>query len=215
VLPKQETQLWRSLVAANSIFIYGASGHGKVIADIIQASGFTVGGWIDDDATKPFLSWEDFCALHSHASIALGLGSNELRYAIAKKIKHAGHSLPVLIHPTAVVSPSASLQEGSVVMPLCVINAETKIAAGTIINSGSIIEHNCSIGEYVHISPNSSIAGNVKIGNFTHIGIGTSIIQGITIGEESIIGAGSVIITNLPDHVTAVGIPAKIIKGMP
>ena len=201
-------------MAANSIFIYGASGHGKVIADIIQASGFTVGGWIDDDATKSFLSWEDFCALHAQASIALGIGSNELRYAIAKKIKQAGHSLPVLIHPTAVVSPSASLQEGSVVMPLCVINAETKIAAGTIINSGSIIEHDCSIGEYVHISPNSSIAGNVKIGNFTHIGIGTSVIQGITIGEQSIIGAGATVISNLPDHITAVGTPAKIIKGM-
>jgi UDP-N-acetylbacillosamine N-acetyltransferase len=201
-------------VAANSIFIYGASGHGKVIADIIQASGFTVGGWIDDDTTKNCLSWSDFCTLHSHANIALGIGSNILRSTIVAKIKQAGHNLPVLIHPTAVVSPSAILQEGTVVMPLCVINADVKIAAGAIINSGSVIEHDCTIGDYVHISPNSSIAGNVTIGNYTHIGIGTSIIQGITIGEKSIIGAGATVITNLPNQITAVGIPAKIIKGI-
>jgi len=202
-------------VASNTIFIYGASGHGKVIADIVQASGFIFGGFIDDDPAKNCLSWKDFCALHAQGSLALGIGSNHIRSAIAEKIKQAGYTLPVLIHPTAVISPSAVLKEGTVVMPLCIVNADTKIASGAIINSGSVIEHDCSIGEYVHISPSSSIAGNVTIGSYTHIGIGTAIIQGITIGEESIVGAGSAVITNLPDHITAVGIPAKIIKGMP
>lgn len=202
-------------MAANNIYIYGASGHGKVIADIIQASGYTLGGWIDDDKTKNCLSWEDFCALHVQASIALGIGSNYIRSTVAKKVKLAGHNLPILIHPTAVVSPSVLLKEGSVVMPLCVINADTQIGAGVIINSGSVIEHDCLIGEYVHISPSSAIAGNVKIGEFTHIGIGASVIQGITIGEKSIIGAGTTVISNLPNHITAVGTPAKIIKGMP
>lgn len=200
-------------MAANKIFIYGASGHGKVIADIIQASGFSVGGWIDDDTEKGCFSWDDFCTLHTQANIALGIGSNNLRSIIAEKIKQAGHNLPILIHPTAVISPLALLKEGSVVMPLCVINADTTIGTGTIINSGSVVEHDCCIGNYVHISPNSSLAGNVTIGDYTHIGIGASIIQGITIGEESIIGAGSTIISNLPDHITAVGTPAKIIKG--
>ncbi|MDP3301467.1 MAG: acetyltransferase [Sulfuricurvum sp.] len=201
-------------MAENNIYIYGASGHGKVIADIIQASGFTLCGWIDDDKTKNCLSWDDFCALQTQANIALGIGSNHIRAAIAKKIKLAGYKLPVLIHPSAIVSPSAILKEATVVMPLCVINADTKIATGAIVNSGSIIEHDCYIGEYVHISPNSSIAGNVTIGNYTHIGIGTSIIQGITIGEESVIGAGATVICNLPSHITAVGTPAKIIKGL-
>lgn len=202
------------MATTKTIFIYGASGHGKVIADIIHASGFTVGGWIDDDPSKNCLSWDHFCTLHQHAQIALGIGSNTLRSTIAKKIKTAGHTLPVLIHPTAVVSPSASLKGGSVVMPLCVINSEAKIGEGTIINSGSIIEHNCSIGNYVHISPNSSLAGNVTIGDYTHIGIASTIIQGLTIGKESVIGAGSTVISNLPDRITAVGIPAKIIKGI-
>lgn len=201
-------------MAENNIYIYGASGHGKVIADIIQASGLTLCGWIDDDKTKNCLSWEDFCALQTQANIALGIGSNHLRAAIAKKIKLAGYKLPVLIHPSAIVSPSAILKEGTVVMPLCVINADTQIAEGVIINSGSIIEHDCRIGDYVHISPNSSIAGNVTIGDNTHIGIGTTIIQGITIGEESIVGAGTTVICNLPSHVTAIGTPAKIIKGL-
>lgn len=202
-------------MATNAIFIYGASGHGKVVADIIQATGYTLGGWIDDDKTKNCLSWEDFCALHVQADIALGIGSNYIRAIVAKKIKSAGYNLPVLIHPTAVVSPSAILKEGTVIMPLCIINADTQIESGTIVNSGSVIEHDCFIGEYTHISPNNSIAGNVTIGKYTHIGIGASVIQGITIGEESVIGAGATVICNLPDHITAVGVPAKIIKGMP
>ena len=196
-----------------TIFIYGASGHGKVIADIIHASGFTVGGWIDDDPSKNCLSWDHFCTLHQHAQIALGIGSNTLRSAIAKKIKSAGHALPILVHPTAAISPSASLKEGSIVMPLCVINAEAKIGEGAIINSGSIIEHDCNLGNYVHISPNSSLAGNVTIGDYTHIGISATVIQGVIIGKESIIGAGSTVISNLPNGITAAGTPAKIIKG--
>lgn len=198
----------------NNVYIYGASGHGKVIADIIQASGYTLAGWIDDDKSKNCLSWEDFCTLHTQANIALGIGSNHIRASIANKIKSAGYNLPIFIHPTAVISPSAMIKEGTVVMPLCIVNADTHIESGTIINSGSVIEHDCFIGEYAHISPNSSIAGNVIIGKYTHIGIGASIIQGITIGEESAIGAGATVICNLPSHVTAIGTPAKIIKGL-
>lgn len=209
------TRRWKnSMATTKNIFIYGASGHGKVVADIIRACGFTIGGWIDDNPEKGCLTWEDFCALHNNALVALGLGSSQARSTIARKIKSAGHILPVLIHPTAVVSPSAILKEGTVVMPLCVINADAKIEAGAIINSGSIIEHDCHIGNYVHVSPNSSIAGNVKIGDYTHIGIGTSIIQGISIGEESVIGAGATVTRSLPARVTAVGTPAKIIKGL-
>lgn len=202
-------------MATNTIFIYGASGHGKVVADIIHACGFTLGGWIDDDPSKGYLSWETFCTLNSNAKVALGIGSNRIRSHIAHKIRSAGHALPILIHPSAVVSPSAIFQEGTVVMPLCIINADATIGAGTIINSGSIIEHDCRIGNYAHLSAHSSLAGNVTIGDYTHIGISASVIQRVSIGQESIIGAGATVISNLPDCITAVGIPAKIIKGIP
>lgn len=192
------------------IFIYGASGHGKVVADIIQSCGYKMGGWIDDREIENIYSWEAFCSTHPSAHIALGIGDNTSRAKIYHKISKAGYHLPVLIHPSAVVSASAMLKEGTVIMPLAVVNAETHIGYGCIINSGSIVEHDCDIQDFVHISPNTALAGNVHIGHHTHIGIGSSIIQNITIGSNSIIGAGSVVIDNLPDNCTAVGIPASV-----
>ena len=194
------------------IYIYGNSGHGKVIADIALASGYTIAGWIDDGIENDAADWKTFIQTHKAGAIALGIGNNHTRSELSKKITQMGYKLPVLIHPSAIVSPSASIAYGTVVMPLCVINANTVIGEGVIINSGAVIEHDCIIEDYVHISPNTSLAGNVKIGKFTHVGIGTSIIQNLVIGENTIIGAGSAVICNIPDNCTAVGVPSKIIR---
>ncbi len=194
------------------IYIYGMSGHGRVVADVALACGYTIAGWIDDSDTNDVPNWETFERSHTNSAIALGIGDNLSRSRITDKIILAGHSLPLLIHPSAIISPSASIEAGTVVMPLCVINANAVIAKGSIINSGAIIEHDCILGEYAHISPNVSLAGGVTIGDFTHIGIGSAILQKITVGQNTIVGAGSVVINNLPDNCTAVGVPAKIIR---
>lgn len=197
-------------MAVDEIFIYGASGHGKVILDILQSCGYKLGGWIDDREIENIYSWKAFCLTHPSAHIALGIGDNTSREKIYTKITDAGFHLPVLVHPSAVISPYAVIGAGTVVMPLSVINADARIGDGCIINSGSIVEHDCDIQDFVHISPNVALAGNVHIGHHTHIGIGSNIIQNITIGSNSIIGAGSVVIDNLPDNCTAVGIPASV-----
>jgi len=190
------------------IYIYGINGHGQVVADIATACGYTIAGWIDDGAnTAP--DWETFIQTHPSSIIALGVGNNLLRAQLAKKILKHRYDLPALIHPSAVISPSAIIAQGVVVMPLSVINAHVNIAQGVIINSGAIVEHDCTIGEFSHISPNVALAGGVSIGNMSHIGIGSSIIQNISIGSSSMVGAGSVVIHNIPDECTAVGIPCK------
>ncbi|HIC96179.1 TPA: transferase, partial [Candidatus Bipolaricaulota bacterium] len=81
-----------------------------------------------------------------------------------------------------------------------------------IINTGATIDHDCVIEDYVHISPGVHLAGNVKLGELSHIGIGASAVQRVKIGKGVIIGAGAVVIDDIPDHVTAVGVPARVIK---
>lgn len=199
-------------MAPTDIFIYGASGHGKVVADIIRCCGHTLAGWIDDKPSANTLSWDQFCSLHPNGTIALGIGKNISRECIAKKVSESGYSIAILIHPSAIISDSAVIKKGSVVMPLAIINADTVIGEGCIVNSGAIVEHDCILENYVHISPNATIAGGVHIKNNTHVGIGSTIIQNITIGSNTVIAAGSVVIKDVSDNVLAAGIPALIKK---
>ncbi|MCX6073152.1 MAG: acetyltransferase [Campylobacterales bacterium] len=197
---------------ATDIFIYGASGHGKVIADIIRCSGHTLAGWIDDKPGVGTMLWDQFCSLHPNATIALGIGENTVRESILKKVCESGYSLATLIHPSAIISDSAIIKEGSVIMPLAVVNADALIGKGCIINSGAIVEHDCVLGNYVHISPNATLAGGVEIKNNTHVGMGALILQNITIGANSVIAAGSVVTKDVSDNVLVAGVPALIKK---
>lgn len=197
--------------ATKSIYIYGKSGHGSVISDIALANGYEDIIYIDDDCAKKDVSKYDK-NLDKNIPFALGIGDNLTREKIAHKLINDGFNLATLIHPSAIVSKSANIKNGSVVMPLCVINANAQIGVGVIINSGSIIEHDCKIDDFVHVSPNASLAGAVSVGKLTHIGLNSSIKECIKIGENSIIGAGSVVINNIEDNAVYVGNPAKIIR---
>jgi len=192
----------------NKIAIYGASGHGKVIADIARSIGYDDIIFIDD-GDNDFLTFEDFFKRYQKSiPIALGIGENRIRKIIYDKLKKYGICIKTLIHKTSSVSPLAVIGEGTVVMPLSVVNADAFIGKGVILNSSCVIEHDNQIGDFVHISPNASLAGNVKVGEFSHIGIGSSIIQGINIGKNSIVGAGSVVIRDVNDFAKIAGVPA-------
>jgi UDP-N-acetylbacillosamine N-acetyltransferase len=193
----------------NTLAIYGQSGHGKVVADIALACGFSTILWIDDDPQKEqALSYDTFKKLYPNIPVALGIGDNFLRQKIFEKITYDNLSIPPLIHPSAIISKSATIDTGSVVMPLAIINADSHITKGVIINSGAIIEHDCHLGNFVHVSPGSALAGGVSVGALTHIGIGSSIIQNITIGSQSIIAAGSSVVSNVASNVMVAGAPA-------
>ncbi|MCX6060733.1 MAG: acetyltransferase [Campylobacterales bacterium] len=199
-------------MAPTDIFIYGASGHGKVVADIIRCSGHTLAGWIDDKPNTHTYTWEQFCTLHPRATIALGIGENTARESIAKRVLEAGYYLPILIHPSAIISDSAIIKMGSVVMPLAIVNADALIGEGCIVNSGAIVEHDCILDNYVHLSPNATLAGGVHVKKSTHIGMGALILQNIKIGASSVVAAGSVVTKDVSDNILVAGIPAIIKK---
>lgn len=191
-----------------TIYIYGKSGHGSVVRDIALANGFEKIIYIDDDESKLGVYRYDN-KLNKDIQIALGIGDNKTRKAIALKIIEDGFKLATLIHPSAIISPLAKFESGTVVMPLCVINANVSIGKGCILNSSCVVEHDCKIKDFVHISPNASLAGNVEIGELTHVGIGSNIIEGIKIGKNNIIGASSAVINDIEDNLMYAGVPAK------
>ena len=190
------------MAKTKKIYIYGASGHGLVVADIARSSGYDEIVFLDDASEFKFSPELE------KADIIIAIGQNKTREMISKRVEAAGFEIVNLIHKSAVVSESAVLEKGVVVMPNAVINAKAHIKEGAIINSGAVIEHECDIGKFAHISPNAALAGNVSVGEFTHIGIGSSVIQGIKIGKNCIIGAGSVVVRDIKDGIKAYGVPA-------
>ena len=197
------------------MYLFGASGHCKVVIDIIDAAKeFKIESVIDHNPKSnlifdiPILNFNLIDSFEDKQFI-VSIGDNKKRKKVVKIINT---NYLKAIHPQSVISKYSTVLEGTVVMAGVIINANSKIGKHCIVNTGAIIEHDCVIEDFVHISPNGSVAGNVKVGEGTHIGIGAVIIQGITIGKWAVVGAGAVIIENVPDYAVVVGVPGKIIK---
>lgn len=208
------------------LILVGGGGHCKVVlSQIKKHKEFEVVGIVDnykpigssingvsiigtDDDLKKFYEKGIKYALTTVGSIK----DNSKRFKLYKMVKKIGFILPIIISTSSIIDETVNIDEGTVIMPNCVINVDSKIGKNCIINSGAIIEHDCIIGDHCHLAPGAHISGEVEIGELSFIGIGATIIQGIKIGNNVTIGAGSVVIDNLPDNVTVVGNPAKIIK---
>lgn len=194
------------------INIYGTGGHALVIADIVRALGCEIGCFYDDaprysdlDSVK-ILKPSD-CEVTGPVIIAIG--DNNTRRRIAQSLQT---EFATAVHPTAIVSPSAKVGEGTVVMHGAIIQARATVGCHSIINTGASVDHECRIGDYVHISPHATLCGNVQVGDNSWIGAASVLIPGIKVGRNSIVGAGSVVNHNVPDNVVVCGNPARIIK---
>lgn len=202
---------------SKSVVIIGASGHGKVIADIIIKSGDKVVGFLDDGVEKgtlvagiEVLGKTEDCKEFADCEFVIAIGNPYIREKIADMLPVKWYTA---IHPTAIISSiDVEIGEGTVVMANAVINSSAKIGKHCIINTASVIEHDSVLEDYVHISPNATLAGIVTIGKFTHIGAGACTKQVINIASDCIIGAGSVIVKDITETGTYVGVPVKKIK---
>lgn len=192
------------------IYLYGASGHAKVIRDIVEAQGNTVVTLFDDNPAVEEL--QGLQVLHQYggeAPIIISIGSNRVRKMLAGRLNADFASA---IHPSAIVSVRAVVGKGTVVMQGAVIQTETVVGDHCIINTAASIDHECRIGDFVHISPHVTLCGNVTVGEGTWIGAGTTVIQGVHIGKWCMIGSGSVVTKDIPDGYLAVGNRCKLIK---
>lgn len=207
----------------NKLAIVGASGHGKVVADIAEQLGFRI-KFFDDaypNKTKiahwPILgsTFDLIASNYKDAelfnNVVVAIGNNEIRCQKMKQLQDNGFNFTTLIHPSALVSRYAEIENGTVIFPRAVINAFARIGLGAIINTGSIVEHDCIVGDYAHISPSASLSGGVEVGSKSWIGVGSQVKQLVKIGNNTIIGAGSTVLSDISSDVTAVGSPAKVI----
>lgn len=192
------------------MYLYGASGHGKVIKEILDAQGIVVDGFIDDNADISELF--GLPVVHSAESIReiiVSIGDNAIRKKVVGRLSS---DFRTAVHPSAVISPSVQIDEGTVVMAGALVNAESRIGKHCIINTGVSVDHECVIEDYVHVSPHATLCGDVQIGEGTWIGAGTTVIQGVRIGRWCVVGAGSVVTKDIPDGWLAVGNRCKLIK---
>lgn len=205
----------------NRLAILGASGHGRVVAEVALSSSWDSVEFYDDS----YADKSEFDNLYIHGDFQkllenadfydgfhVAIGHNQTRANKLNQLLRFKLHCPNIISPSAIISQSASLGVGISIMPNVVINAKTIVSDAVILNTSCSVDHDCKIYTGVHISPGAHLAGNVSIGNCSWIGIGSTIIQNKIIGDNSIIGAGSVVINDIPSNVTAVGSPSKIIK---
>lgn len=197
------------------MILYGASGHGKVIIEILESNQEPdIQIW--DDADKPPV-WQYPVTqplppgMPVPDKVVISIGINATRKKVAEKLSDTV-VFGTAVHADAYLSKRTKVGEGTVIMAGVRVNPDTIIGKHCIVNTCASIDHDCVLEDYVHISPNATLSGDVQVGEGTHIGAGASIIQGIRIGKWCTIGAGAAVIRNIPDYATAVGCPAKVIK---
>ncbi|WP_428386494.1 acetyltransferase [Mucisphaera sp.] len=142
--------------------------------------------------------------------IALGIGDNQARTRIRNYVISKGFDLLLVSHPNCLISPSAEFGPGCFFGPNAIVHTHARLGAAVVINSGAIVEHECTLADTVHIAPGAVLAGSVTVGEQTLIGVGARVLPGITIGSHATIAAGAVVTEDIPDHATAIGVPAQI-----
>ena len=207
------------------VVIIGAGGHAREVAEILrQQSGerLSVLGFVVDDpgihaetiGGLPVLgnwSWLEGTD-RSDLFLICAIGLPDVRKQLVERAVMQQFRFTNAISPLAYISPQARLGEGVMIFPFSFISAASSIGDHAIVNAGATVSHQTSVASYGTLSPGVHVAGNASIGEGCFLGIGASVIQGVTVGRWSIIGAGAAVIRDVPEYVTAAGVPAKVIK---
>jgi UDP-perosamine 4-acetyltransferase len=206
------------------VVIIGAGGHGRVVLDILNAvGGHRVVGFLDADLSLRGTSMNGVPVLGPvnllsklwqqkarHGIVAIG--DNRTRRRYGDLLREQGFDLINAIHPSAVVSATAKLGVNVVVAAQAAVCADAQVESFAIVNTGAIVDHECRIAAGVHVTPGVKLAGRVTVGEDAFIGLGANVVQCLSIGAGATVGAGAVVLKDVPDGVTVVGVPARVIK---
>ncbi len=197
------------------VFIIGAGGHAKVVAEAVRKSGDTVVGFLDD---RPELKGKSFCGatilgdisqhelFASGASFIIAIGEGIVRKRISESLDVKWYTA---IHPSAVIAEGVKIGEGSFVSAGAIVNPDAKVGKHTIINTRAVVEHDCSVGDFTHISPSVAVCGGSSIGELCWIGANSTIIHGISVCDGVTVGAGATVIKDVCERGIYVGVPAR------
>lgn len=191
------------------LVIIGASGHGKVIADIALKIGYEEIVFLDDNeslsecAGFPVVGKSSMVQDIDGEKI-IAIGNAKIRERIQSTINTV-----TLVHPDAIISRRVEIGEGSVVMAGAVINSDAVIGRGCIINTGASVDHDCVIDDFAHVSVGAHVAGTCHIGKKTWIGAGATVSNNVNICSDCMVGAGAVVIKDIEKSGIYVGVPAR------
>lgn len=196
------------------MILYGAGGHAKVVIDCLKANRIDCKG-LFDDFLQSLYTYGKYKILGTYQPHVLTdelllvcIGDNYARMQAAGRVVHR---LARLVHPTASVSPTHQMGEGSQVMAMSVLQAKSVIQQHVIVNTGAIIEHETHVGAFVHLAPRATICGECLVGTGSMIGPGAVITRGVHVGRWCIIGAGAVVLEPVPDYSVVVGVPGRVV----
>lgn len=210
------------------IVLFGTGGHGLQVLEWLEdaiAAGFPyrVVGLLDSDRAKWDREFDGYRVLgdetwfdeHPQTSCIIAIGSPYSKARIARALAKRNVRRPPLIHPSAKISPRATLGEGCIVCPNAVVGRAANLGCHVTVNIGALVAHDATIGPFSHIAPGARIAGGARVGDYADIGAGANVIQLVSIGSHSIIGAGAAVIRDIPTSAVAVGTPARVVKFRP
>ncbi len=207
-------------MSEQAIIIFGASGHAKVVLDIVERAGRArIASVFDDDAARTgqtVLGYrvaggrDELLRQGAQAGLVIvAIGANLARRSVAGWFAAQGFGFASAIHPGAQISREVRIAAGTVVMAGAAINADTDIGMHCIVNTGASVDHDCRLGDGVHVAPGARLCGGVSAGAGTFIGAGAVVVPGRRIGTDAIIAAGAVVLKDVPDGVVVAGNPAK------
>jgi sugar O-acyltransferase (sialic acid O-acetyltransferase NeuD family) len=196
------------------IVIVGAGGQGAIVADILRDAV----GFVDDDPKRAGTTVLDLPVLGpiaalpqiEHDAVVVAIGDNRHRRAITERLCAGGERLATVIHPSASVAPSATIGAGSMLSAGALLLPRAAIGRGVILNTKASVDHDSVVADFAHVSVGATLGANVHVGAETLVALGASVISGITVGARTVVGAGAVVVRDLPDDVTALGVPARI-----
>lgn len=196
-----------------SLVIFGAGGHGRVVADVAKLNGYNNIVFLDDaNVSVASGKVSEYSKYSNNSDFFVAIGDNNIRKKIQNKLEDNKCNIISLIHPQAVIGSNVSIGKGVVIMAGVVINVGARIGNGTILNTCCSVDHDCIIDDFCHISVGSHIAGNVAVGKGSFVCAGATVINNIKICDECVIGAGAVVIKNIDNSGTYVGVPAREIE---
>lgn len=206
------------------LVIVGAGGLGREVAWLVNDINkenltWDLVGFIDDGKTGhtvegyPIIGkLDDIFKLDPLPAAVIAIADAKIRAKIYGVLSQKGIEFATLIHPSVVMSEYVSIGNGSVICAGTIITTNVKLGNACILNLGCFIGHDTVLDDFVSLMPGANIAGEVTVGRGTYFGLNSAVINRINIGSWSTIGAGATVITNIPDKVTAVGVPARVIK---
>lgn len=213
----------KSMNIRKKIFVFGASGHAKVVIDVIERQGlYDIVFLVDDEPALKGTDFYDYHVIGGKRELLevrdqicggiVAIGSNKARIAVAGWLIDNRFNLVSAIHPLAQLGRGVTVAVGTVIMAGAIINSDSRIGRNVIVNTRASIDHDCTVGDGVHIAPGTILCGTVSIGDNTFVCAGTTIIPNLAIGHDVIVGAGSTVIRDVPDCDLVAGSPARHIK---